>query len=435
MLDRATQTVTPAHELGHAGSMGGKPAPDDIAVVEQAYALGGTTEEWLDGIHRALAARLDFGHGFSVSTWQLARGRFGGESVVRGDLDPRLVKAQFEFASQVDPAAIARHYGPGATDFLAQGSAFEPTLHRGLLDAAERNGVHGLVDSLGLVVMATPGQSGLLALTQASQPIVVTPSVRKTLLRLSTHLGAAFRLRGALAHGQLPEAVLTPSGHVSFATGAAREQGAREALTRAAKDIERSRGRLRSSSPDEALSLWKGLVAGRWSVVEWIDTDSRRYLVAHANHVSARDPRALSPRELDVAELMVQGRSNSEIAWSLGLVTGTVSRLARDVLRKLGTARRSDLSAVFGAVAPLRAELDSLVLLSPGADDALWSRLTSAERDVVRALLEGQRAAAIAKRRGVSERTVTTQLGAVYARFGVRGKSELASLLGHVPRA
>ncbi|MGV3619639.1 MAG: helix-turn-helix transcriptional regulator [Archangium sp.] len=414
--------------------MRGSTAPDDISVLERAYELRGTTEAWLDGLHDALKQRLDFGHGVSLSTWSVNDGRFGGDSINRGDIDPRLVAAQYEFASKVPPELINRYYGPAATDFIAQPSTFNPEISKELLRAIARHGVPGIVDTLGVVIMAAPGRSGMLLTSYASREISVSRPLRQLLMRLTTHIGAGLRLRTSLAQGQLPEAVLTPSGRVAYATGAAAEHGAREALTRAAKDIELSRGRLRRSSPDEALSLWKGLVAGRWSVVEWIDTDSRRYLVAHANQVSARDPRALSPRELDVAELIVQGRSNSEIAWSLGLGTGTVSRMSRDVLRKLGAARRTDLSAIFGAVAPFRAEHQNLVLLSPGSDTELWGRLTIAERAVVEALLQGQRPSMIAKKRGVSERTVTTQLSSVYARFGVRGRTELASLLGHAPK-
>lgn len=415
--------------------MRGSSSPDDISVVERAYELRGSTEAWLEGVHAALKPRLDFGHGFSVSTWHVNEGgRFGGESIMRGDIDPRLIAAQYEFAATLPPDFIARHYGPAATDFIAQPSQFDLTFHHALLASAKKHGVDGLVDTLGIVIMAVPGKSGMMLMSHASREIAVTTSLRKLLLKLVTHIGAGLRLRTSLAHGQLPEAVLTPTGHVAYATGAATTNSAREALARAAKDIELSRGRLRRSSPDEALTLWKGLVAGRWSVVEWFDTDSRRYLVAHANQVSARDPRALSPRELDVAELIVQGRSNSEIAWSLGLSTGTVSRMSRDVLRKLGAARRTDLSAIFGAVAPFRAEHQNLVLLSAGSDTELWKRLTRAEREVVEALLQGDRPTVIARKRGVSERTVTTQLGAVYARFGVRGRTELASLLGHAPK-
>lgn len=330
------------------------------------------------------------------------------------------------------PDVVAKHYGPGATDFLA-GRRFAPELFSKLIQLAAARGVPGVVDSVGLVVMGNPGRNGMLCLTMARRPIDVTAARRQVLLRLATHLGAGLRLRLSLRQTQKrAEAVLTPGGKVLHAHGDALVPEARAALQLGVRAIEQSRGKLRRSSPTEALAQWRGLVSGRWSIVEWVDTDSRRYLVAHENHVSARDPRALSPRELDVAEFLVQGRSTAEIAWALGLTSGGVSRLSRDVLRKLGAARRTDLPALFGGVAPYRADLPgakNVVVLTAGAS-SLWDELTPAELEVVRAVLRGTSVAAIARRRDVSPRTVTTQLAAVYARLGVRGRSELAALLG-----
>lgn len=406
--------------------------PEDIAIVERAYDLTGSLDAWLDGVHRAMAPRLDEGLGVSMSTWSVQGDAFSELGRVRGNLDPALVAAQEEMIHGVPPEVIAAHYGPGATDFIASPRAFDAAIFDSLAASAAKRGVM-LGDALGVVSMGNPGQNGLVLLTMSKKRIPISASRRRLLLKLSTHLGAGLRLRLTLSkRHQLPEAVLTPSGAIVSASGAATSHLAREALRRGVRDIERSRGKLRRSSPEEALSQWRGLVAGRWSVVEWIDTDARRYLVAHVNHVSARDPRALSPRELDVAEFLVQGRSTAEIAYALGLSAGTVSRVARGVLRKLGAARRMDLSALFGDVAPWRAELEdsNVVLLSAGANAELWSRLTTAEADVVRALLKGERTKTIARRRGVSERTVSTQLATVYARFGVRGRAELATLLG-----
>jgi DNA-binding CsgD family transcriptional regulator len=182
--------------------------------------------------------------------------------------------------------------------------------------------------------------------------------------------------------------------------------------------------------------MWQGLVSGQWTIVDWVDTDSRRFLVAHQNHYSSRQLRALSPREVDIAEHLSQGRSTSEMAYALGLRPGTVSRAARTVLRKLGVKGRADLAALFGGVAPLKASLptgDGLFALTPGPHPELWSRLSGAERDVIERALRGQRLAQVATARKVSVKTVKNQLGAVYARFGVRGRAELATLLGGVP--
>lgn len=229
-----------------------------------------------------------------------------------------------------------------------------------------------------------------------------------------------------------PVAVMHANGALVHAEPSVRDARSRELLSDAVRRVERSRGSLRRTDPVEALDLWKGLIDGRWTVVDWVDSDSRRYLVAYENHVSARHPRALTPRELDVAEYLVQGRSTSEIAWALGLSPGTVNRTAREVLAKLSVTRRSDLSAIFGDVAPfeLALETNQLRVLTAGTNERLWEKLSSAERAVLELVFDGASVAEVARLRDVSVKTVSNQLGAVYARFGVRGRSELASLLG-----
>jgi DNA-binding NarL/FixJ family response regulator len=224
---------------------------------------------------------------------------------------------------------------------------------------------------------------------------------------------------------------------VLHAEGDARDGTAREALARAVRAIDRARGSLRRHDADEALAVWRALVAGKWSVVEWIDSDGRRLLVAHLNSIDAEDPRRLSGREREVAEFIIYGRSNSEISYALGLAVGHVNRIVRSVLRKLGHARRTDLACVFGAL-ELRLgridEAEQLVFLDGvSREGALWDGLTSAERVVVQRTLSGDWNREIARQRGRSEHTIANQLAAVYARFGVRGRAELAALLGPAP--
>jgi DNA-binding CsgD family transcriptional regulator len=53
--------------------------------------------------------------------------------------------------------------------------------------------------------------------------------------------------------------------------------------------------------------------------------------------------------------------------------------------------------------------------------------LTSAERHVVVALMEGKSNAAIAEERGTSPRTIANQVAAVFRKLGVRSRAELAA--------
>src|SRR5262249_44262525 len=138
---------------------------------------------------------------------------------------------------------------------------------------------------------------------------------RASLMRITAHVGAALRLRSRQSMLRRPCAVVAPDGCVRHAEGELRAASARDALTQAVRAMERARGAMRRTRPDDALEAWRALVAGRWSVVEWIDVDGRRYLVAHENRLALPDPRALGEREREVAEYLVHGRSGSEIAY------------------------------------------------------------------------------------------------------------------------
>jgi DNA-binding CsgD family transcriptional regulator len=59
----------------------------------------------------------------------------------------------------------------------------------------------------------------------------------------------------------------------------------------------------------------------------------------------------------------------------------------------------------------------------------LWSQLSPAQTEVVRAMLEGLSDAKIAARRGCSRHTVSNLLHGAYRRLGVASRSELAALV------
>ncbi len=407
---------------------------DDISIVEQAYRLGGTLPHWLDAMADAITPRADMGFGARVEVFSHHSGRLW--PMARAS---RLVPATLDTAidglvQSLPPSLLAQRYGPTAREFVGWHTSFWPGSQRLVTEAMCRSG-HATVRALfGTLVFAVPGVSGLALVAPARRADARASRLRTRWLRVMTHVAAGLRLRQRLAASSSPpEGVLTPEGRLLHAASMA--QRARPALEQAIKDIERARGRLRKTAPHEALRLWQGLVAGRWSIVDWVDTDGRRYLLAHANGVSSRDPRALTGRELDIAEYLTQGRSTAEIAYALGLAEGTVNRGIRDVLRKLGGTRR-DIASLFGGVAPLQASVAwaaNMTVLTPDADAQLWSRLSEAERDVLARVLAGQPVSQVARARGVSAKTINNQLGAVYARLGVRGQAEAASLLGRAP--
>lgn len=405
-------------------------------MVERAYDLAGSHDTWLDGLHAELRPFFGFEFGLRATSWAMRNNEFTDLSVERGDLNRELGCILSEMVRETPPEWRARVYGPNSGDFVGNSEEVMPGITPAFVNACRARGIVGVTNLFGMLVLGHPGRNGLAFVAPTSAPITLSGAQHRRLRQVMTHLSSGFRLRLAVEGLVQPEAVLSVAGEVLHAEAPAQADDARLALSAAVRQIEKCRGRLRRTDPEEALSLWKGLVSGRWTIVDWVDSDRRRYLVAYENRVSARHPRSLSPRELDVAEYLVQGRSMSEIAWALGLSIGTVSRMSRDVLRKLNISRRSDLSAIFGAVAPFELSVDdeSLRLVAAGANDRLWERLTAAERAVVELMLAGHSVAAIARRRVVSAKTVSNQLGSIYARFGVRGRVELAALLGSSSR-
>jgi DNA-binding CsgD family transcriptional regulator len=176
---------------------------------------------------------------------------------------------------------------------------------------------------------------------------------------LAAHLSAGHRLRRALrarrkarhavSESKLPhgaEAVLDPkSFRIREAVGDAKDSARAEVLKKKAVAIDRARGRLRRDDPAEALATWEALVRGRWSIVEWFDSDERRYVLAIPNPPHVSDPRGLSERERQVVSYARLGESHGLIAYRLGLSRSRVTKALRSAMRKLGVSTQAELVA------------------------------------------------------------------------------------------
>jgi DNA-binding NarL/FixJ family response regulator len=113
--------------------------------------------------------------------------------------------------------------------------------------------------------------------------------------------------------------------------------------------MEKARGRLRRADPDEALQLWRGLVDGTWSLVEHLESDGKRYLLARRNQPGAGEPTALTRSERAVLGFAAMGHQNKYIAYLLGLSASAVTSHLRSAQRKLGLSSRGDLIRTFGS--------------------------------------------------------------------------------------
>jgi DNA-binding CsgD family transcriptional regulator len=181
----------------------------------------------------------------------------------------------------------------------------------------------------------------------------IHPKVRHTFNRVAAHLAAAMRLRLALGGVRLLDAahaVLGPDGRCLHALEPEKRGFALERLRQAARTVDTVNGRLARSNPEEALALWTGLFAGRWTVLESFDTDGKRFVVALRNEPLVAEDRALTRRERQVASLAAVGQSDKLIAYTLGLAESTIRTHLRRGLRKLALADRRALARVAEAL-------------------------------------------------------------------------------------
>jgi DNA-binding NarL/FixJ family response regulator len=100
---------------------------------------------------------------------------------------------------------------------------------------------------------------------------------------------------------------------------------------------------------DPALSEWKALFSGRWSVVDHFDTDGKMFIVARRNEPKSPQAKGLTARENLVAALAAQGYSNKEIHYELGLPLSTIASSLTSAILKLGVSSRMALVRVFSS--------------------------------------------------------------------------------------
>ena len=179
---------------------------------------------------------------------------------------------------------------------------------------------------------------------------------RRQLSRVGIHVLAGLRLRNRLAarqsggrHGVAPphddalgDAIVAPNGGVLHARGEASLPASRAALSSAARRIEEARGPARGDA-EHALELWRGLVAGTWSLVDTFERDGSRYMLARQNHPNLNGPKSLTTRERAVAAYVARGQTTKEIAYSLGVADTTVLVLLMRAMRECAVKDRRAL--------------------------------------------------------------------------------------------
>jgi DNA-binding CsgD family transcriptional regulator len=317
---------------------------DFVSIIEAAYAAPCDEESWLRGIVSAIERACDRHDGIGAYTFDVSdpkNFRFGPIAISDGlSLGP--ITRMVTLASEgVVPVSSLYEPNPpvGLMSEVMRPWDSSPRHHQ--TSALEET---GFADILGIRGVNADG-SGILVCLAQNRRRSFAPRTRGAFARVARHLAAAQRMRRRLlARSGGPDAVLSPSGrleHVERHASSARELGA---LPRAVRSMEAARGRLRRADPEHATELWRALVEGRWSLVETLESDGKRWLFAERNEHDVRGLRTLSANEKQVTALAARGFSNKAIAYDLGFSTAKVSTTLKGALNKLGLSSRAALT-------------------------------------------------------------------------------------------
>ena len=297
-----------------------------IDLAEASYDLEVSDSDWLPKVMQAGLPVLD--HGLGVAGWVYTRPLDGGEvtldhlHVGAGPQDFALRQAR---VCAECPAEIRKAFTrPGVCMTLSEAAGEK------YANAVESWTRHhdSAKDALGLSAVDSDGQ-GALIISPLPELTTLSGHLRHRWQMVGAHLTTGFRLRRALK-----KANENPVPQESESTAALRDGAAL---------VDRARGRMRKTDPDEALKIWKSLVEGRWSMVDWFDSDSRRFVLAIRNPPGISDPHGLSKRESQVATYAALGESGKLIGYRLGLSPSRVSALLQDAMRKLRVNTQPEL--------------------------------------------------------------------------------------------
>jgi DNA-binding NarL/FixJ family response regulator len=419
--------------------------PDLIECVEAAYSLEGDEAQWLLGLSRTYDHLFRLAPPPLAFTFECTPTRFTfGQMATCGPA--QLQKWALALLHAARPEAIDRVYRSGEPVGCLSEQVFPAyPEQRQAMQAATSVLVRDVVGMTGHTGTGA-GVSVGAALGMARSP---RAHERRQWTLLASHLGAGLRLRRSLqAHQDRPgaaaaahdsplaEAVLHPDGRLLHATPATQEAGIRERLHHAVRHMDKARSRQGRQDAEASLNAWTALVEGQWSLVDRFEADGRRFVVAMRNDPQHPDPRGLTQRERQVADCLGRGQNIQTTAYALGLSPSAIVKAADLAQHKLGLASRLELAAFFSPNGPSARLADIglgdeqlLVASEDLVDLAQLAQLTTAERAVATALLEGATLADIALKRSTSERTVANQVQAIYRKLGVGSRLELAMVL------
>jgi len=325
---------------------------DVLSILESAYCLDGTEAEWSSKLLVTLDRTMGVGlSAFACGFRGTARGAITIERESAAVLRqaPEAVSAIFDGLTTALPRSLVSGIAARQRTQCMLTSEVDPN---GALPYRQRLARDGIVDGLNISCMDINREGFLISLGLSGRT-QLDQATRRNLQRIAVHILAARRVRKRLSvSGERaaaaprsdadPDAVLSAEGAVLHADGEAKLAVARRALTQAVRNVEKARSSLRQDA-DRALSLWRGLVSARWTLIDRFQSNGTRYVVARHNPSCSSGRVELTPAEQAVVAYTARNYSTKETAYALGISDSTVRVLLMRAARRLGARNREEL--------------------------------------------------------------------------------------------
>lgn len=322
---------------------------DPVSIIEAAYADFPDEQDWVRGIADAARPCLDMSFGVSAFTYDAtvpsALRIPAGAGVGRGAFQLGQMQAM---AQELEPMLVTRAYAPGPPMYLNQLIKELNADRVPGVSSAERQVTSAGYGDVLAVRGTDPSMRGCMIVVGRQGLGKLSRSGKRMLSCIAAHLASGFRLRSARPRPDQADAVLDSRGHFLHAS-VDDALAHRENLGRALEKRTRARETLRKEDSSAAVQLWQAMVEGEWTLVDHIDTDGKRFVLARRNRPGVPEIGALVLRERQVAAYAAFGYSLKHIAYELGLAPTTVSTHLKSALRKLRMASQAELAAVMAS--------------------------------------------------------------------------------------
>jgi hypothetical protein len=254
---------------------------DMIGAIEATYDVDSDDQRWLGAILKSIHPALDQGGGVLGLFYEgtnAGRVRFWGQE--GHGTTAELLKATLPSVTGLDGNELQHMYLQCPR---VMATASEILGVERVLEYAPKTplGALGFADTVGIKCHEPEGWGVMFGLP-VRHLVRIDDVTEGRWSRFAAHVTAALRIRRRLSAAEgravAPDAVLTSGGAVSHAEKGAQSSQSHELLAQAVRARESARGPLRRTDPEEAIGLWQALVSGRWSLLDQVDSDGRRWV-------------------------------------------------------------------------------------------------------------------------------------------------------------